>query len=80
MAEFQTTLDQWAGALIATRGSWAPEKSFCYLIDFKLTGDAWEYQTMDELPGEFTLMTKDSDHAPLRRFNVAHADFYFYGW
>ena len=74
VAEFQTTLDRWAGGLIATGGALAPEKSFCYLIDFKWTGDAWEYRTMDELPGEFTLMNKDSDHAPLCCFNVAHAD------
>ena len=31
---FQSALDRWAGGLTVTRGELAPEKSWCYLVDF----------------------------------------------
>ena len=34
---FQEMLNRWAGALRATGGELAPEKSWCYITDFKWT-------------------------------------------
>ena len=51
--DFQASLHRWTRGLIATGGSIAAEKSFCYLIDFKWNGSSWEYRKVEELPGEF---------------------------
>ena len=53
--DFQAALHRWTGGLIATGGSIAAEKSFCYLIDFKWNGSSWEYRKVEELPGEFSI-------------------------
>ena len=72
--EFQGALDRWAGGLIATGGALAPDKSFCYLVDFEWTGHSWAYRSMDSLPGSFTLLDRYGTRAPLRRFDVDYAD------
>ena len=54
-ADFQTALDRWSGGLHATGGALAPLKSFYYLLDFKWSGSSWEYASIKDLPGDFTL-------------------------
>ena len=53
--DFQAALHRWTGGLIATGGSIAAEKSFCYLIDFEWNGSSWEYRKVEDLPGEFSI-------------------------
>ena len=72
--DFQAALHRWTGGLIATGGSIAPEKSFCYLIDFLWTGSTWEYRKLEDLPGEFTIQDKTGSTFPLQRYEVSHAD------
>ena len=59
---------------IATGGSIAAEKLFCYLIDFKWTGSSWEYRKVEVLPGEFSIQNKDVIQATLKRYGVSHAN------
>jgi len=55
-------------------GALLPIKSFCYLIDFVWAWDDWEYRSLDDLPGEFTLMDKNGNHDPLRRHEVYYTE------
>ena len=66
--DFQAALDRWAGELIATGGALSPEKSFCYLIDFRWTGSKWEYRSLEDLPGEVTLLDVKGNRSPLKRY------------
>ena len=43
-------------------------------IDFVWTGDDWEYRSLEDLPGEFTLMDKNGNRDPLRRHEVHYAE------
>jgi len=72
--DFQAALHRWTGGLIATGGAIAPEKSFCYLIDFLWTGFTWEYRKLEDLPGEFTIQDRTGVTFPLQRYEVSHAD------
>ena len=72
--DFQSALDTWAGGLIATGGALAPLKSYCYMIDFVWTGDSWEYRTINDLPGSFTLLDKLGNRAALKRHEVSYAE------
>ena len=74
--DFQSALDPWAGGLIATGDALAPIKSYCYLIDFLWTGDGdgWEYQTIDNLPGTFTLFDKLGNRAAMKLHEVPCAE------
>ena len=72
--DFQAALHRWRGGLIATEGSIAAEKSFCYLIDIKWNGSSWEYQKVKDLPGEFSIQNKDSVQTPLVRYKASHAN------
>jgi len=74
MVEFQEALDRWLGGLIGTGGALSPSKSFCYLIDFVWTGDDWAYHSLEDLPGEFTLMDKNGNRDPLRRHEVYYVE------
>ena len=67
---FQDMLNRWAGALRATGGELAPEKSWCYITDFKWTGDEWDYRTIDEMPGNYTLPDNSGNTHPLKRLEV----------
>jgi len=72
--DFQAALHQWTGGLIATGGAIAPEKSFCYLIDFLWTGSTWKYRKLEDLPREFTIQDKTGSTFPLQRYEVSYAD------
>ena len=52
----------------------APLKSFCYLLDFKWSGSSWEYASIEDLPGEFTLTNPHGDQQPLQRYEPSHAE------
>lgn len=67
---FQEALDRWAGLLRATGGELAPEKSWCYIIDFKWKGNKWEYRTIDEMDRDFKLTDNTGARKPLRRLDV----------
>ncbi|HEY9815753.1 MAG TPA: hypothetical protein V6D20_08135, partial [Candidatus Obscuribacterales bacterium] len=54
----QQGLSHWHGAIRASGGDLAPEKSYCYMIDFKWSKDHWAYRSKDDLPG--ALHFKDS--------------------
>ena len=73
-AEFQNALNRWSGGLQATGGALAPLKSFCYLLDFKWSGSSWNYASIADLPGDFTLTTPQGDPQPLRRYEPSHAE------
>ena len=63
-ANFQAVLYRWVGGPITTGGAILAEKSFCYLIDFKRTGSSWEYQSLEDPPGEFTIKNKFASKFP----------------
>ena len=65
---FQSALDRWSGGIIATGGALSPDKSFSYLIDFKWTGNGWDYRTIDDLPGSFNLLDRQGHRTVLQRF------------
>ena len=68
---FQSALDRWAGGLTVTGGELAPEKLWCYLVDFIWTGTKWRYRSIAEMPAEFTLTDKDGNRHPLVRLEVS---------
>ena len=70
---FQRSLDQWSSCLGATGSELAPEKSFCYLIDYVWTGTSWDYRCLPDIPGDITLTDKHGTCFPLCRFEVSHA-------
>ena len=72
--DFQESLDRWSGGLIATGGALAPEKSFCYIINFEWTTDQWQYRLINKLPRKFTILDHQGQRQPLQRFEVDHAD------
>jgi len=71
---FQAALDRWAGGLRATGGALSPAKSFCYLIDFQWSGNKWNYISVNDLPGEFTLTNSQGERSPLTRYEPSHAE------
>jgi hypothetical protein len=62
-ASMQSVLDHWEGALRATGGAVALDKSYWYLIDFKWnrTTHRWDYRPHDEVEGVLTLHNRDTD-------------------
>ena len=58
---FQAALDRWAGGLTVTGGELAPQKLWCYLIDFVWTGPKWRYRSIAKMLAEFTLTDKDGN-------------------
>ena len=60
---FQNSVDCWAGLLNATGGGLEhrENKTFWHLIDFKWTGDKWEYHSSLDTPGEISIQVTDSD-------------------
>ena len=42
------------------------------MIDFNWTGDGWEYQTIDDLSGTFTLLDKLGNRVALQRHEVSY--------
>ena len=66
----QRALDDWAGALGATGGELSPEKTFCYVLDYKLDEKEakFVYRTKDDMPGEFNILDNDGIRHPIQRF------------
>ena len=67
---FQDALDRWAGGLTVTDGKLAPQKLWCYLIDFVWTGTKWKYRLITEMPAEFMLTDKDGNRHQLVHLGV----------
>ena len=63
LPSFQDAVNCWAGLLNATGGGLEhlENKTFWYLIDFKWTGDKWEYHSARDTPGEISIQVTDSD-------------------
>ena len=58
--DFQAALHRWTRGLIATGGSIAAEKYFCYLVDFSWNDStSWEYRKVEDLPGGFSIQNKE---------------------
>ena len=72
--DFQSSLGICSGGLRATGEALAPIKSFCYLLDFHWLGSSWDYVSIEDLPGEFTLTDSQGGHHPLQQYEPAHAD------
>ena len=73
-ADFQGALDRWSGGLRATGGALSPTKSFCYLLDFHWSGSSWDYVSVEDLPGEFTLTDSAGARHPLQWYEPSHAE------
>ena len=67
---FQSAMDQWCGVLCATGGVIAPAKSKWCLIDFKWTRSDYIYRSLQEMPGEITLLDRNGIRIPLERLDV----------
>jgi hypothetical protein len=65
LADMQTVVDRWEGGLHDTGGALVPSKSHRYLIDFVWTGQKWRYRTIEELPGDISVLDKDGKHTVL---------------
>ena len=74
LARFQSAMDRWCGVLRATGGLIAPEKSVFYLIDFDWTGTDYTYRNSINMPGNITLLDKNGDRVPLKRYEVSKAE------
>jgi len=70
---FQSAMDRWCGILRATDGMIAPDKSKWFLIDFKWTGSDYVYRSLQEMPGEITLLDRNNIRIPLERLDVSVA-------
>ena len=55
----QDVLDFWDGALRASGGAIAHDKSYWHLVDFKHTSYGWDYKTKADVPGELILPEGD---------------------
>jgi hypothetical protein len=73
LADMQTVVDRWEGGLRATGGALVPSKSHWYLIDFVWTGNKWRYRTIDELPGDISVLDKDGERTILERHEPSTA-------
>ena len=74
LPEFQEQVDYWEGLLRSTGGALEPAKTFWYLIDFKWTGNRWEYHSVADSPGEVTMRLPDSqERVTLRRLEPDEA-------
>ena len=67
-------MDRWCGVLRATDGMIAPGKSKWFLVDFKWTGSDYVYYSLEEMPGEITLLDRNGARIPLERLDVSKAE------
>ena len=67
-------MDRWRGVLRATDGMIAPGKSKWFLVDFKWTGSDYLYYSLDEMPGEITLLDRNGARIPLERLDISKAE------
>ena len=56
-----------------TGGELCARKSWCYVIDFKWTGEKWEYRKKDEIEGNYYLLDKNKHKETLKRLDVSEA-------
>jgi hypothetical protein len=73
--EMQRMLDHWEGGLRGTGGALVPSKSYWYGIDFKWNKQKhiWEYKTINEPPGAFTLKDHSRTTIALTRLEAHKA-------
>ena len=48
-------------------------KSWCYIIDFKWTGNKWEYRNKDDVHGDYYLFDKNKRKEVLKQLDVSEA-------
>jgi hypothetical protein len=65
--QMQSSVDRWEGGLRATGGALVPAKSHWYLIDFKWTGKLWKYRSIEEMPGELSILDTTGQRVTLNR-------------
>ena len=58
---FQDTVNCWEGILRATGGGLEHSKTFYYALDYKWTGDKWEYMSKEDLPGTINIRKFHTD-------------------
>jgi hypothetical protein len=65
--QMQRAVDRWEGGLRATGGALVPTKSHWYLIDFKWTGKIWRYRSIEEMPGDISILDTTGQRVILDR-------------
>jgi hypothetical protein len=73
LADMQKVVDRWEGGIRAMGGALVPSKSHWFLIDFCWTGKKWRYRTIDELPGDISVLDKDGERTVLDRHEASTA-------
>lgn len=69
----QEARDHWEGGLRASGGALVPSKSHWYLADFLWRNGSWQYHTMEDTPGEISMLDHTGAHVPLERVEVLEA-------
>jgi hypothetical protein len=64
----------WEGGIRATGGAIEPDKSSWYLIDFVWHQGKWTYVTIDDCPGELTVLDLKGVQKVLQGLPVSHAE------
>ena len=52
----------------------APDKSKWFLVNFKWTGSDYVNRSMEEMPGEITLLDRNGARIPLERSDVSQVE------
>jgi hypothetical protein len=73
LEDMQPVVDRWEGGIRATGGAPVPSKSHWFLIDFLWTGKQWRYRTIEELPGDVSVLDKDGKRTILERHDPSTA-------
>jgi len=70
---FKYAMDRWYWVLCAPGGMLASNKSKGFLIGFKWIGSDYVYRSLQEMPGEITLLDRSGIRIPLECLHVSVA-------
>jgi hypothetical protein len=71
--EMQEAVDHWEGGLRASGGALVPSKSHWYLVDFKWLNDSWRYCSIEDNPGELSMLDHTGARATFDWVEVSEA-------
>jgi hypothetical protein len=71
--EMQEAVDNWEGGLRASGGALVPSKSHWYLVDFKWMNDSWRYCSIEDNPGELSMLDHTATRATFDWVKVSEA-------
>ena len=72
--EMQDVIDTWEGGLRASGGALVPSKSYWYLIHFTFRNNRWQYDSIDDSPGNLTIRDVSGlTRVELDRLEVSYA-------